>query len=860
MEINLRGSSKGQLMTILVLVLFLLMLASLVAYITLGINANGNDQIAVQSLSSSAYGRDLAISAQSFASASAQRALSTLFNYEYNPSMRRDNFISNTSEYMSWLIANGTLPNVPQGAAANSLLAGMANLTLRSYNAHVIGSLNIPYSEFSVSETQPVISQDGSYALTVSYNEHVLINASGSIYNYTIPVNASIQLNGTPDLFYAQQGVFQQISFAELDNLTSAIGGEPAQSGNTTTYAYGTAYQVPASMSSDTCATLSTLLFNAPFDKGVILVTSNPGALGGCAGLFAGIITNVSVSGPGVPYLIYPTNSTIPRSIESGRSILLYGPTLSTYDISGLIAAASGGYYFASPLAPSYLERAQSSLMNDSPDGVVAFSGYDRQAASLSGSMAAFAANSVPFGTSAETQVVWVYLNSLPAPTSAAVVTMQSGGVGGLSVGNTGTVAFSIPTVGGVTTTNSISSGGWYMLSGTYSGSLIEVCIDASMCVNTSASGSIPASGNPFDIGSLTNGYVASVQVYNSSLTRSELTTLFQNGVSDVPAGNSGLVGWWPLNGNPNDYSGNGNNAASSPAIPFTVAPGYARDSFLSRDVGQVWAVPGVLNCDSVSQCDNNALPHVYLGGAPLEIGQKGAQTAAFSGPGSNVTIPSAPQINASGEITLAVWFRLANTTANSVLVSKTSSVAGFDDFNLSVDDQNLQATLTTSGGTATTPLGTLVVNNDTWYFAAVTYGGAGTMMLYLNGTPEPSTAVPAGLLSNSINPIKLGFSEAVPSSLNGSLADVQIYNRSLSAPQVAELYRRGVYGMPLSSNGLVGWWPLNGNAKDYSGFADNGTTANISWVPMSGVYDAPGLSSPVATLDEWQSMGLSVP
>ena len=45
------------------------------------------------------------------------------------------------------------------------------------------------------------------------------------------------------------------------------------------------------------------------------------------------------------------------------------------------------------------------------------------------------------------------------------------------------------------------------------------------------------------------------------------------------------------------------------------------------------------------------------------------------------------------------------------------------------------------------------------------------------------------------------------------------------------ELYKEGLHGSPITTKGLVGWWPLDGNANDYSGYNNNGVAINVKWV-----------------------------
>jgi len=49
------------------------------------------------------------------------------------------------------------------------------------------------------------------------------------------------------------------------------------------------------------------------------------------------------------------------------------------------------------------------------------------------------------------------------------------------------------------------------------------------------------------------------VQVYNAPLTGSQIAYLYQSGIYGIPTNTANLAAWWPLNGNPNDYSGHFN-------------------------------------------------------------------------------------------------------------------------------------------------------------------------------------------------------------------------------------------------------------------------------------------------------------
>ena len=85
-------------------------------------------------------------------------------------------------------------------------------------------------------------------------------------------------------------------------------------------------------------------------------------------------------------------------------------------------------------------------------------------------------------------------------------------------------------------------------------------------------------------------GQIADVQQYNFSLSAAQVNSSYYAGPLGGPASQTGLVGWWPLNGNPNDYSGNANNGQSSNVTYQTVAS--LTDSLFARNGTALSNVP----------------------------------------------------------------------------------------------------------------------------------------------------------------------------------------------------------------------------------------------------------------------------
>jgi len=128
------------------------------------------------------------------------------------------------------------------------------------------------------------------------------------------------------------------------------------------------------------------------------------------------------------------------------------------------------------------------------------------------------------------------------------------------------------------------------------------------------------------------------------------------------------------------------------------------------------------------------------------------------------------------------------------------------------------------------------------WVNVVGEYDTNGNLRLFFNGQLVANTIVsPYVAITSSSDPFWIGDPEGSSRSVAGQIADVQVYNTSLSANEVTALYQEGIGGSPVLLNNIGGWWQLNGNANDYSGNLNNGVPVNViytsSWT--SG-YSAP--------------------
>ncbi len=203
---------------------------------------------------------------------------------------------------------------------------------------------------------------------------------------------------------------------------------------------------------------------------------------------------------------------------------------------------------------------------------------------------------------------------------------------------------------------------------------------------------------------------------------------------------------------------------------------------------------------------------------------------AEFNGQSSYVQVPYSPSLNPA-QYSASAWIYVTGGNGNYRSPITSRALLSGNTYGYII-----YATSSNQWSTSTGALGgwdTITTNNqitlDNWTMVTATYNGA-MLNLYINGQLAASGGVSYYPNSNAPLRIGAGATETTPPAyyLYGSESNVQIYNTSLSANEVAALYSEGIGGDPQNLQHLVGWWPLNGNPYDYSGNGYNGTANAI--------------------------------
>ncbi|MEM3415659.1 MAG: LamG domain-containing protein, partial [Thermoproteota archaeon] len=235
---------------------------------------------------------------------------------------------------------------------------------------------------------------------------------------------------------------------------------------------------------------------------------------------------------------------------------------------------------------------------------------------------------------------------------------------------------------------------------------------------------------------------------------------------------------------------------------------------------------PGTTSFINLEGVCNGELPEYVATFIPGIYGQNGTGTM-IRGPGLVLT---------GSAWTVSAWVYSPNPSGIGRVFGQESNYgtpsSSCDEFIFQVIP-NLSIVTYGSIGSAKSTTG---VSPNKWQMisASASGGTSGTVSFYINGQFISSNSLSTQVQTGSNWGWNIGaqaYCSGTRGAANGSIANVQLYNTSLSASAIQALYQEGIGGAPINLQNLVGWWPLNGNANDYSGNGNNGVPSNVMFV-----------------------------
>ena len=150
----------------------------------------------------------------------------------------------------------------------------------------------------------------------------------------------------------------------------------------------------------------------------------------------------------------------------------------------------------------------------------------------------------------------------------------------------------------------------------------------------------------------------------------------------------------------------------------------------------------------------------------------------AFNGSNSWVTVNSSASLNLVNALTLEAWVSPAVSNGWRTIIFKELDAI----YELYASSSSGPGAGVNIGGYQEVFSGTRLPTN-TWSHVATTWDGT-TLRLYVNGVQVASRAV-AGTLSATSNPLRIGGNANWGEYFAGTIDEVRVYNRALSAAEI---------------------------------------------------------------------------
>ena len=251
---------------------------------------------------------------------------------------------------------------------------------------------------------------------------------------------------------------------------------------------------------------------------------------------------------------------------------------------------------------------------------------------------------------------------------------------------------------------------------------------------------------------------------------------------ADIPK--EGLIGYWPFNGNANDESGNGNH--------------------------------GVVDKATLVSDKNNKPNSAYQ----------------FYKSGSKIAVPDAKILN-NPFVSISFWLKTTDSNLQSYIYKSQEGTAYNEEYVI-VSNYSKQNSLEFSvkNGSNCTPLNgwsrnikDVIVFDGLWHHITATYDGIFSkiyidtiLVSEIQKSFFPIDSCPGG-------EILFGKGWNNDANFDGVLDDIAIWNRAITFNEVKSMYKvsKPKYNTKIPQDGLIGYWPFNGNANDESGNGNHG-------------------------------------
>jgi hypothetical protein len=182
--------------------------------------------------------------------------------------------------------------------------------------------------------------------------------------------------------------------------------------------------------------------------------------------------------------------------------------------------------------------------------------------------------------------------------------------------------------------------------------------------------------------------------------------------------------------------------------------------------------------------------------GAHWTAGKYGSG-GGFDGSNDYVTAPHSSSLSISGPISIVAWIKLNSIPGASsvyIILAKDGTWSGTGtNYQLDVRyNGKIEFAFRGSDSSANEFItNSAVVTDINWHFVTVTYDGSTNPIIYVDGVTQAGSFISGSIktLGTNTNPLYIGASTGSALFFNGTIDEVKIYNRALSASEISALY-----------------------------------------------------------------------